>query len=65
MDSQLFETFGINITKLIEFFCSTKGVICIAAGFTAAIAGKYLFRKRSVRRTWNKTYDFIIGKYVH
>ena len=52
----------LNYSDLYGYICSTKGMLSIVAGVTAVVISRYLFRRGSVRKTWNKSYDFIIGK---
>ena len=53
---------GISYEEVYKFVFSAKGILCIAGGVTAVVIGRYLFRRGSVRKTWIKNYDFIIGK---
>ena len=64
MDS-LKSVLGINYTDLYEFICSTKGLLFITGVFVAVtIFNKFFLKTGSVRKTWNKSYDFIIGKCI-
>ena len=66
MESILTTLPDINYAELYDFVCSRKGMLCITAGVTAAaLIGRLLFRKGSVRKTWNKSYDFIVGKCIN
>ena len=61
--ASILSTIGISYDEVYKFVCSAKGILCIAVGVTAVVIGsRYLFRTGSVRKTWNKNYDFIIGK---
>ena len=64
MDS-LKSVLGINYTDLYEFICSTKGLLFITGVFVAVtIFNKFFLKTGSVRQTWNKGYDFIVGEYI-
>ena len=64
MDS-LTAVLGINYMDLYEFICSTKRLLFITGVFVAVtIFNKFFLKTGSVRKTWNKSYDFIIGKCI-